>query len=61
MLHFISVCDRNVNEYSLASDVVPLYAPLSVLSSEFDQVFAKAAAYDENLAFLRTMLQALHR
>ena len=28
---------------------------------EFDQVFAKAAAYDENLAFLRTMLQALHR
>ena len=28
---------------------------------EFDQTFAQSATYDENLAFLRTMLQALHR
>ena len=40
----------------------PLILPLFISSCrEFDQVFAKAAAYDENLAFLRTMLQALHR
>ena len=28
---------------------------------EFQQLFAKSATYDENLAFLRNMLQALHR
>ena len=36
---------------------ISLVGPLS----EFKQTFAQSATYDENLAFLRTMLQALHR
>ena len=40
-------------------------SPLSLFSlsahSEFHQVFSRTASYDENLVFLRTMLQALHR